>query len=121
MNKTLYTYQAKLIKVVDGDTLDLEVDLGFKVSIKIRARLQGIDTPEIWGVKKESQEYQEGMKAKQFVEDWFVRNGTCIVKTIKDKQGKYGRWIARVFSSLEDEELNSLLLQEGLAVAVNYD
>jgi micrococcal nuclease len=116
----MYTYHATLVKVVDGDTVDLRIDLGFQVSLNVRARLYGIDTPEIWGVKKESVEYQEGMKAKQFVEEWFSGKETVVVETLKDKQGKYGRWIAKVLSLDSSECLNEVLVEQGLAVEKVY-
>ena len=104
----LYQYKAKLIRVVDGDTIDFEVDLGFRVKKDVRVRLVGVNTPEIYSVKKDSEEYQEGMKAKQFVENWIENNknedGYIRLATLKGKTGKYGRWLADV-GSLKNENL----------------
>ena len=55
-----YRYRAKLVRVVDGDTIDLDIDLGFYIRITERVRLEGVNTPEIFRVKKESEEYKRG-------------------------------------------------------------
>ncbi|MHC1610385.1 MAG: thermonuclease family protein [Candidatus Methanospirareceae archaeon] len=56
-----YIYKAKLERVVDGDTVDLIVDVGFYISVHQRFRLKGIDTPEIFGVSKDSVQYKRGI------------------------------------------------------------
>jgi len=108
---TLYEYRAELDRVVDGDTYDFTVDLGFHVSKKIRIRMIGVDTHETYGVKKESDEYQQGMEEKQFVEEWFDSADEIFIETEKDEQGKYGRWLARVFNE-SGESLNAALIEE---------
>ena len=55
-----YRYRAELDRVVDGDTLDVVIDLGFYIKIKERIRLEGIDAPEIYGVPQDSEEYPQG-------------------------------------------------------------
>ena len=107
----MYEYRAELKRVVDGDTYDLRVDLGFHVSKQIRIRMLGIDTHETYGVKKESDEYKQGMVEKQFVEDWFDEADSIFVETEKDGKGKYGRWLARVFNE-SGESLNATLVEE---------
>ena len=67
----MYNYNATVIKVVDGDTFDLDIDLGLGVHRHERVRLNGVNTPETYGVKKESQEYADGMAAKRFVIEVF--------------------------------------------------
>jgi len=105
----MYTYRAKVNRVVDGDTFDVTIDLGFGAFLKQRLRLARVDTPEVRG-----EERPEGLKAKEFVELWFGKwDGEIIVKTTKER-GKYGRYIAEV-ASPEDENLSDLLLAEGLA------
>ena len=64
MQKNYYLYKATVTRVVDGDTVDLEIDLGMSVFAKQRIRLAGINTPETYGVKKDSEEYAAGIKAK---------------------------------------------------------
>ena len=73
-----YRYRAELDRVVDGDTLDVLIDLGFYIKIKERIRLEGMDTPEIYGVPQDSEEYRRGMEAKEYVERRLVENGNRI-------------------------------------------
>jgi len=81
-----------LVKVVDGDTIDLLVDLGFRVQLNVRVRLEGINTPEIRGPER-----QEGLRFKQHVVDWFHRNhNQCYLRTTKT--GKYGRWLGKIWA-----------------------
>jgi micrococcal nuclease len=117
----MYQYHAKLIKVIDGDTVDLDVDLGFSVFIRVRFRLLGINTPEIHGVKKTSEEYAKGVLAKVKVEDWFAeRDGKCLIKTADGKsfeQGKYGRWLVRIHDrENEAVTVSAMLMDQDLAV-----
>lgn len=113
---SFYKYRAKLIRVVDGDTYDFEVDLGFHTFTRIRIRMSGIDTAETYGVKHESDEYARGIEQKEFVEDWFKSAEDVIIETEKDEKGKYGRWLARVYESNPDNEdsecLNERLIEE---------
>jgi len=87
----MWTYRAELDRVIDGDTVDLEIDLGFKIKHRVRVRLKDVDTPELRGAEKE-----EGKRYKQAVIDWFMRHGDkCYLKT--EKTGKYGRWIGTIW------------------------
>lgn len=61
--------------MVDGDTIDVLIDLGFYVELRERLRLEGIDTPEIYRVPKDSEEYKKGMVAKEYVERRLNENG----------------------------------------------
>ena len=83
-------------RVVDGDTFDFFWDLGKKTFVKERTRLFGANTPEIWGVKKESEEYALGCKARDRVID-LIEGKEVIIQTIKDTKGKYGRYLVNVF------------------------
>lgn len=117
----MYTYCATLERIIDGDTLELNIDLGFEVWIKTRVRLAGIDSPETFGVKKESEEYQRGMLAKQFVENWFASLGTEKFVVISEKtKEKYGRWIVRIMSEDNTKILNEDIVTAGHAVRVIY-
>jgi len=104
-----YCYKAVVERVVDGDTIDVLISLGFNVKIKERLRLSGIDSPETYGVKKESDEYAAGMIAKNRLIE-LVENKDIIVKT--EKKGKYGRYIAEIF--INEQSVNQILLSEGL-------
>lgn len=87
-----YQYKATLVNVVDGDTLDFDVDLGFRVTMRIRVRLNGIDTPEIFRPSCDA-EATHGFGAVRFIEDNFL-NKTGTLTTYKDRTGKYGRYLA---------------------------
>lgn len=92
-----YWYTGKVLNVVDGDTMDLMVDLGFSVHHKIRVRLYGINTPE--SRTKDATEKAMGLKAKEFTKDWFHNHEKVFIKTIVDKREKYGRVLAELYSS----------------------
>jgi len=118
----MYTYNAVVTRVVDGDTFDLKVQLGFKICIGIRVRLYGVDTPEVYGVKKESEEYQKGEAASEFARDWLKASPETIeVHTVKDAKGKYGRYLATIVNPITKESLNEALLANGHATKVLYD
>jgi len=113
-----FWYGAKALKVVDGDTLDLMVDLGFDVQHKIRVRLYGVNTPE--SRTKDASEKALGLKAKKFTEDWLTNHEWVYVNTIPDKNDKYGRILARIFSSENVSDpstacLNIDIIQSGFA------
>lgn len=113
-----FWYGATVIGVVDGDTVDLMVDLGFSVHHKIRVRLYGINTPE--SRTKDLKEKELGIKAKKFVEDWITNHKWVFVNTIPDKNDKYGRVLARIYSSdkIDDPKtacLNIDMIQSGNA------
>jgi micrococcal nuclease len=111
----VYIYNAEVVRVVDGDTLDLMVDLGFTVHVKIRARLLGVDTPETFGVKKGSAEHTAGTISKQGVEGWLnACNRQVRIHSTKGT-GKYGRWLVKVFRPDDEVTLNDFLIKEGLA------
>lgn len=90
----MWTYRARVIRVIDGDTLDLEVDLGFRVYHQVRVRLADVDAPEPRGDERE-----RGLEAKAFVEEWaeLLRHGSeWPLRIATAKVGKYGRWLASV-------------------------
>jgi micrococcal nuclease len=110
-----FVYKAKVIKVVDGDTIYCDVDLGFHVRILEKFRFDYIDTPEIYHPKNEK-ELEHGREAKQFLKD-LILNKIVWLKT--KKTGKYGRWIAGVY--LEDgTNVQRLLLENGFEKKENY-
>jgi len=118
---SLYIYKAKCTRVVDGDTVNLSVELGLDISIDMRVRLLGIDTPETYGVKKGSEEYKAGILAKEELER-LILNKDIIIITEKDKKGKYGRYLARIYTDLDENSptfddscVNDILVKEGFA------
>lgn len=118
----MYEYRAELVRIIDGDTLELNVDLGFGVHKVDRFRLARINTPETYGVKKDSEEYQRGMLAKKAVEENFALAESITIETEKDKKGKYGRFIAEVFLHNWEGEwnLSDTLVDAELAEYVEY-
>ena len=86
----MYEYRVKVLRVVDGDTVDVDIDLGFGVWMhKERVRILGIDTPESRTRDKEEKKY--GLAAKKYVKD-FLSDGTVELITKKyDAKGKFGR------------------------------
>lgn len=94
----LYTYPATVIHVVDGDTLDVEIDLGFNVTLTERVRLANIDTSEIHFVDNESDEYAEGIKHTNFVEEWVKSADGVYLYSKEYKTGTYGRVIGDLYT-----------------------
>ena len=110
-----YWYTGKVLGVVDGDTVDLMVDLGFSVHHKIRVRLYGINTPE--SRTKDAAEKQMGLKAKEFTKDWLHNHETVFIKTIVDKNEKYGRVLAELYSSGDIESPTTACLNKDIVSA----
>jgi micrococcal nuclease len=106
----LYEYNAICTRVVDGDTIDARVDLGFNVWIECRVRLQGIDAPETR--TKNLEEKQAGLKTKSFLQAIMHECGhKFILKS--HGVGKYGRCIGTIY--VHGENINERLLTEGYA------
>ena len=86
----MFEYGCKIVKVIDGDTVDVDIDLGFGIWIhKERIRLWGIDTPE--SRTRDLEEKKYGLLAKQMIEKWLPVNSIQTLVTVKDKTGKFGR------------------------------
>lgn len=113
----IYEYNAQVAYVVDGDTYDLIVDCGFRISREIRVRLRGVDTHEIYGTSSESEEHQQGERERAFVTKWFD-DGTFrhdgewpfVVRTYKDATGKYGRYLVDIERQVDEADLRYDLL-----------
>lgn len=103
----MYNYNASLIKVVDGDSIWLNIDLGFSIWTKQLIRLNGLDTPEL--------NTSEGQDAKVFTQNWFESNPVFTLTSYKRE--KYGRYLGVING--EYGTLNNALLEAGLAVVYN--
>lgn len=113
-----FFYEAKVLNVVDGDTLDLLVDLGFNVHHTIRVRLHGINTPE--SKTTDIKEKELGLKAKDYTKDWITRHPQVFVNTVKDKKEKFGRILAHIYSDeTKTVSLNDSLVDAGYARVYN--
>ena len=109
----IYVYKANVTKVYDGDTITCDIDCGFGVVImKQKIRLYGLNAPEVRGDSKE-QGIITRDKLRERILDKEIR-----LKTIKDKKGKYGRYIATVY--LDSENINDWLVENNLAVKAEY-
>lgn len=108
-----YQYVAQVINIVDGDTIDLKIDCGFGIFFNERFRLHRINAWEIRGEQRE-----KGLKAKEFLYK-HIPPGTHInIETIRDKKGKYGRYLAEINSIVGN--INDMLVAHGHAIYVKY-
>jgi micrococcal nuclease len=112
----MYEYKASVIKVYDGDTITAQVDLGFHFNFTNSFRLARIDCPEVRGESRE-----EGLKSRDRLRE-LIMGKDIIIKTIKDRTEKYGRYLAEVYINIDDIEvnINDLLVTEGLAIYKDY-
>lgn len=110
----MYEYRARVENVVDGDTIDVVVDVGFHIQRQIRLRLARVDTHETYGVAKDGDEYRKGKRESEFVGSWLESDADdewpIVVRT--EKKGKYGRYLAEVERRRGGEILNDALLRE---------
>ena len=115
----MHEYKCTILRVVDGDTVDVDIDLGFGVWLrKERVRLHGIDTPE--SRTRDLEEKKYGLAAKQFVKDILLVGSKQRLITEKDKTGKFGRILGKflVHDVKEDREmhLGQIMIREHQAV-----
>lgn len=111
----MFEYKVReVLEVVDGDTLDVEIDLGFAIFIKQRVRLAGIDTPE--SRTTDLNEKKFGLEAKQFLKDQLDKCKNITIVTEKpDNKEKYGRFLAWLFLDDSAISLNNLMVSKGYA------
>jgi micrococcal nuclease len=111
----MFNYRARLVSVVDGDTLDIDVDLGMEVHTLQRVRLAGLDAPE--------RGTAAGTASTAFVHLWMGENangGDLNITTVKDRKEKFGRYLAYVhpYTTLGlPVSLNQAMIQAGHATA----
>jgi micrococcal nuclease len=120
----MFQYKAHVVRVVDGDTLWVDVDLGFFLRQSMNLRLKGLNTPETRGVER-----PEGLKVKEFVTETLAQCPAIVINTYK--LGKFGRYIVDLYYLPGSDDareilangtlLNQELLDKGMAVAVDYD
>lgn len=117
INNDMYEYTIKeILKVVDGDTVDILFDLGFNVFHKERARLTGVDTPE--SNSKNDQERILASEAKEFLAIWLINQNNLKIRTTKDD--KYGRILGEIYGD-NNICINKLLIEKGYAWEYNGD
>ena len=114
MNLSIYHYKAIIRSVYDGDTCKADIDLGLKSWVHgQKLRLARIDTPEIRG-----ESHDEGIKVRDFVRSKIL-DQEVFIQTVKDRTGKYGRYLAEIWVIENDGSiinLNDLLLDMNFAI-----
>ena len=115
----MYNYKISPVRVIDGDTIDAEIDLGFDVKIKKRIRFMGINTPE--SRTRDLEEKARGLAAKDRLKA--ILEGTKEIQLCSHGIGKYGRCLGEIMLDMVDGSekltlvsLNELLIKEGHAV-----
>ena len=114
----MYEYRCKVVKIIDGDTVDVDIDLGFGVWLKKeRIRMFGIDTPE--SRTRDLEEKKYGLAAKEFITGMLDDEGGIVLKTRKDKEGKYGRILGELWRTTDfaDKSINDYMIEKHHAVA----
>ncbi len=112
----MFTYRAVVTAVYDADTITVDVDLGFRAWLRgVKVRLYGIDAPEMRGPER-----PDGITSR----DWLrgeILGQEIIMRTYKDRTGKYGRWLASLYRAEDDEtSINQELVTLGLARPAFY-
>jgi micrococcal nuclease len=115
----MYEYRVKkVLKVVDGDTIDVDIDLGFNVSYTQRVRLAGIDTPE--SRTKDLKEKALGLECKDYLSKQLKDALAVVIKTEKpDSSEKYGRILGWLYINEGTKSLNELMIEQGYAWTYN--
>ena len=118
MFETLYHYKARVVKVYDGDTITVDIDLGLNIWLKNqKIRLAKINAPEVTGTEK-----PEGIISREFLKD-LIFNNDVILRTVKDRKGKYGRFLGIIYVKYGDHpyfNVNEYLVEEGFAEEREY-
>jgi len=111
----MYEYRVKKVtKVLDGDTIDVDIDLGFSISYSGRVRLSGIDTPE--SRTRDLVEKKLGLEAKEYMKSLLDNAKLVVIKTEKpDSSEKYGRILGQVFIDGLNISVNQMLIDNGYA------
>tara|TARA_Y100000992_G_scaffold154115_1_gene102860 strand:+ start:153 stop:560 length:408 start_codon:yes stop_codon:yes gene_type:complete len=113
----MFEYSCKLVKVIDGDTIDIDIDLGFGVWLRNqRIRMYGIDTPE--SRTRDLDEKKYGLAAKAFLTE-MLDDSHLILKTHKDERGKFGRILGEIWrtTNFADQSINNYMIEKHHAVA----
>ncbi len=97
----LYHYRATVVRVYDGDTIWVDIDLGFHIWFKrVKIRLARIDAPEIRGPERPA-----GLVARDFLRQ-LILNKPILLQTLKDRKGKYGRYLGEIWLEQEGQYIN---------------
>ena len=122
--KQKFVYEAKVLSVHDGDTISVEIDLGFELKFTDKIRFYGLNAPElkIRNDKNKLVENPAGTKTLEIVKEFLPIGSTIVVETIKDKKEKYGRYLANIYAMRDGEQINvnKWLLDYKLAIPMKY-
>ena len=113
----MYEYRCKVVHIVDGDTVDVDIDLGFGVWMKKqRIRMYGIDTPE--SRTRDLEEKKYGLAAKAYLTGMLDDEAGIILKTHKDAEGKFGRILGELWrtTNYADKSINEYMIEKHHAV-----
>jgi len=117
LKEKLYFYKAKIASVYDGDTCRVDIDLGLHTWIRNeRVRLSRIDAPEVRGDERDA-----GLRSRDYLRQ-LIDGKEVFIETIKDRKGKYGRYLAEIWLQVDGEwkNVNDMMVQAGQAVYVEY-
>ena len=103
-------FECQLMNLIDGDTMDLKVNLGFNIFINIRCRLKDVDTPEIHNTKHTSEEWSKGFRAKQLVAQYLYGEENSLYVQAEHK-GIHGRWLGEIWRNVGEDSLNDFLIE----------
>lgn len=122
--KQRFVYEAKVLDVHDGDTISVEIDLGFELKFTDKIRFYGLNAPELKmrNDKNKLVENPIGTKTLEIVKEFLPIGSIIVVETIKDKKEKYGRYLANIYVMRDGEQINvnKWLLDYELAVPMKY-
>lgn len=110
--KAVFKYNAKVLSVIDGDTIKVTIDLGFDVLINATVRLYGINTNEL--KSKDAKLRESAIDAKVYLSNRLIGK-TVVAETFINKKEKYGRYLANIY--LNDILINTEMINKGYAVA----
>lgn len=114
----LYHYRGIITSVYDGDTVRVDIDLGLNTWLRDQTlRLYGINAPELRGAEREA-----GMASRDYLRKLLPEGQEVTLETIKDRTGKYGRWLCRIWVECESGDIcvNDDLVEFGFAEAREY-
>ena len=113
-----FSFDGQVTRVVDGDTCDVRLDLGFDIRHTVRLRLKDVDTHETYGVEKTSKEFEMGKEEQAFVEAWlsdareYDGEWPLTIETESARAGIYGRYTATIERKIDGASLTEDLVDE---------
>ena len=107
-----FTYKAEVTRVIDGDTIDVELDLGFSILMRARVRLLGIDTPE--SRTRDLEEKKFGLAAKDYLKHWIEEQKYVMIESTE--KGKFGRVLGNVWNPECTVCVNTKMIEDHHAV-----